>query len=193
MPTDNDIDYRQFTRSDLLEALASIDAEQYPRNHQHLIAEIAWRDAGNKPEAPPERPARVLAILRLRGVVTRSLGTNILYGAFGAFYLCLPLFLIFGLHEPVKQPGWAALLIAMTWVVATFYLFGFCVTYKFESGVVKCLWFGRHIMWEDRLDTLQNVESDFIKGLPTIYFVWPDHRRRLWLRASDLDSANVIA
>jgi hypothetical protein len=28
------------------------------------------------------------------------------------------------------------------WVIAAIYLFGFLVKYKFESGVVTCLWFG---------------------------------------------------
>jgi len=43
MPTDNDIDYRRFTRADLLDAKANIDAQQYPQNYQRLIAEIAFR------------------------------------------------------------------------------------------------------------------------------------------------------
>jgi hypothetical protein len=192
VPIDNDIDYRQFTRAQLLESLASIDAQRYPQNHQHLVAEIASRDSGSKPETPPEKPRRISRLLELRGKVRSSVGTKVIYGASGAFYLCMPLYLIFGLqHKPI-EPAWAVTGTAMIWVIAAFYLFGFCVTYKFESGVVKCLWFGGHTMWEDRLETLEDVETNFMKGLPTIYFVWSDHRRRLWLRVSDLDSAEVI-
>jgi hypothetical protein len=49
------------------------------------------------------------------------------------------------------------------------------------------------VMREDKMDTVESVRNNFIKGPPTVYFVWPDHRRRLWLRVSDLDSATVIA
>ena len=192
MPTDNDIDYRLFTRSKLLEALANIDAQQFPQNHQHLVAEIAARDRENRTETPPEKPERIARLVELRGEVTGSTGTKVIYGAFGAFYLCLPLFILWGFPGAVELV-WALVATAMVWGIASIFLFGFCVTYQFEPRVVKCLWFGRHVMWQDRLDTLQNVESDFTKGLPTIYFVWPDHRRRLWLRVSDLDPANVIA
>jgi hypothetical protein len=189
MPTDNDIDYGQFTRAQLLEALANIDAKRFPENHQHLVAEIASRDSGSKPETPPKKPMRISRLSELRGEVTSSIGTKVIYGASGAFYLCMPLYLIFGLqHKPI-EPAWAVAGTAMIWVIAAFYLYGFCITYKFESGVVKCLLFGRYIIWEDRLDKLEDVETNFVKGLPTIYFVWPDHRRRLWLRVSDLDSA----
>jgi hypothetical protein len=191
MATDNDIDYRRFTRTELLEALASIDAQQFPQNYHHLTAEIAWRDLGNRPETPLERPARVLRILELRGVVRRTVGTKMIYGGFGVFYFCLPLLLIFGVNQPVRGLGWAVAATAMIWVVAALYLYGFCVTYKFESGVVQCLWFGRHLKWEEGLDRLQDVKADFTKGLATIYFVWPEHRRRLWLRSADLDSAKI--
>jgi hypothetical protein len=193
MPTDNDIDYRQFTRAQLLEALANINAQQFPQNYQHLIAEIASRDAGDRPEIPPERPKPISRLMELRGDVTGSIGTKSIYGAFGVFYLCMPpVILIWGSPQSVELAR-AVAVTAIIWAFAAVYLFGFCVTYRFESGVVKCLWFGHHIIWEDKLDTLQDVKSDFIKGLPTIYFVWPDHKRRLWLRVSDLDSANAIA
>jgi hypothetical protein len=193
MPIDNDIDYRQFTRAQMLEALANINAQQFPQNYQQLIAEIASRDAGNRPETPPERPKPILRLTELRGDVTGSIGTKIIYRAFGVFYLCLPpVILIWGSPQSV-EPVWAVVGTAIIWAFAAVYLFGFCVTYRFESGVLKCLWFGRHVIWEDKLDTLQDVRSNFIQGLPTVYFVWPDHRRRLWLRVSDLDAANVIA
>jgi hypothetical protein len=191
MPTDNDIDYGQYTRTELSEALGSIDAQRYPKNHQHLLAELASRDAGNTPEIPPQRPRRIARLLELRREVTGSIGTKVIYGASGAFYLCLPLFIIWGFPGTVQRV-WAVVMTAMIWVVAATFLFGFCVTYKFESGVVKCLWFGRRVIWEDRLDTLQNIKSDFTAGLPTIYFKWPDHKRRLWLRASDLDFAKSV-
>jgi hypothetical protein len=193
MPIDKEIDYRHYTRAELLEALASIDSLRYPQNYQHLVAEIASRDSGTSAEPPPpDRPSRVLRLLELRGDVTVTIGTKIIYGALGAFYFCMPLYVIFGLPKPIDQPGWAAAAPALVWMIAAFHLFGFCVKYKFESGTVKCLWFGRHLMWEDKLDTLQNVVSSVVGGLPTIYFVWPNHRRRLWLRMSDLDSANAI-
>jgi hypothetical protein len=57
MTTDND--YRQFTRAELLEALSNIDAQNFPRNHQHLVAEIAARDRGVRPEIPSKRPERI--------------------------------------------------------------------------------------------------------------------------------------
>jgi hypothetical protein len=192
MPTDNDIDYRQFTRADLLDAKANIDAQQYPQNYQRLITEIAFRESGGRPEATPPKPERISRIIALRGDVTRSALTMFLYGAQGAFYLCLPLFIILGFPQKINIVG-AVVMTVIIWVVAAIYLFGFSVRYKFEPGVVKCLWFGGHVMWEDKLDTLESVQSNFIKGLPTVYFVWPDHRRRLWLRVSDLDSATVIA
>jgi hypothetical protein len=194
MPTDNDIDYRRYTHVELLEAKTNIDAGRYPQNYQHLIAEIAVRDSGGRPEAPREKPERILRLLALRGDMTRSTGTKFLYGAEGAFYLCLPLCLIWVVNKPIARPGWAvAAATAFVWGFAAIHLFGFCVTYRFESGVVKCLWFGRHIMWQERLDTLEDIQSDFTHGLPTIYLVWPDHRRRLWLRVSDLDYVNLIA
>jgi hypothetical protein len=193
MPTDNDINYRQFTRTQLSEALANIDAEQFPQNYQNLLAEIAVRKPDGGAETLSQRSVRVTRLQSSRGNVTLSVGTKLIYGASGAFYLCMPLFIIFGLHKPIVEPAWALAAIAMIWVVAAFYLYGFCVTYKFESGAITCVLFGRYVMWKDRLETLENIETNFIKGLPTIYFVWPDHRRRLWLRVSDLDSANVIA
>ena len=193
MPTDNEIDYRGFTRAELLEAKANIDAERFPQNYQRLIAEIAFRESGGRPEATPQKPERISRIITLRGDVTRSAGTMFLYGAQGAFYLCLPLFVIWGFNAPINEPKWAVVAIAFVWFIAAMYLFGFCVTYRFESGVIKCLLFGRHIMWQERLDTLESVESNFIHGLPTVYFGWPDHRRRLWLRAFDLDHVNLIA
>jgi hypothetical protein len=189
---DNNIDYRLFTRAQLLKSLANIDAQQFPLNYQHLTGEIASRDRDNRHEAVPERPKRISRLAEFRVDVKASTGTKVIYGGFGAFYLCLPLFLIWGLPATI-QNVWAVVITAMIWVVAAFYLFGFCVRYKFEAGIIQCLWFGSHVMWEDKLGTLQNVESNFIRGLPTIYFVWPDHRRRLWLRVSDLDSATEIA
>jgi len=193
MPTDSDIDYRRFTRADLLDAKANIDAERYPQNYQRLIAEIAIRESGGRPEATPQKPERISRIIALRGDVPRSAGTMFLYGTQGAFYLCLPLFIIWGFNEPIGEPKWAVVVIAFSWFMAAMYLFGFCVTYRFESGVIKCLWFGRHTMWQERLDTLESLESNFMHGLPTVYFVWPDHRRRLWIRTSDLNWATLIA
>jgi hypothetical protein len=192
MVTGKNIDYRQFTRAQLLEALANIDARRFPENHRHLVAEIASRASESRAEAPPEKPKRISRLAELRGEVTGSIGTKVIYGAFGAFYLCLPLFIIWGFPQTINMAA-AVVLTAMIWVVAAIYLFGFAVTYKFESGVVTCLWFGRHVMWEDKLDTLERVESNFIRGLPSVYFVWPDHKRRLWLRMSDLDSGTVVA
>ena len=190
MPTDND--YRQFTRADLLNAKANIDAQQYPQNYQRLIAEIAFRKSSGRPEAMPHKPERIARIIAPRGDVTRSAVTMFLYGAHGAFYLCLPLLITWGFPQKINIVG-TVVMTVIVWLVAAIYLFGFSVRYRFESGVVKCLWFGGHVMWEDKLDTLESVQSNFIKGLPTVYFVWPDHRRRLWLRLSDLDSATVIA
>jgi hypothetical protein len=190
MPTDND--YRQFTRADLLNAKANIDAQQYPQNYQRLIAEIAFRESSGRPEAMPHKPERIARIIAPRGDVTRSAVTMYLYGAQGAFYLCLPLLITWGFPQKINIVG-TVVMTVIVWLVAAIYLFGFSVRYRFESGVVKCLWFGGHVMWEDKLDTLESVQSNFIKGLPTVYFVWPDHRRRLWLRLSDLDSATVIA
>jgi hypothetical protein len=191
MPSDNDMDYRQFTRAELLEALTNIDALQFPQNHQRLIAEIAARERDVRPETPSKKPERISRLAELRGEVTGSIGTKVIYGALGAFYLCLPLVIIGACHGAV-QIVWAVVATAMIWVIAAFQLFGFCVTYRFEAGVVSCLLFGRHILWKDRLGMLQDVKSDFIQGLPTIYFVWPDHRRRLWLRVSDLDSVSDL-
>jgi hypothetical protein len=191
MPTDNEIDYRRFTRAELLDAKANIDAERYPQNYQSLIAEIAFRDSSGRPEVTPQKPERISRIITLRGDVTRSAGTMFLYGAQGAFYLCLPLIVIWGFNARVDGPKWAILAIVFAWFFAAMYLFGFCVTYRFESGIIRCLWFGRHTMWQERLDTLESVESNFIHGLPTVYFAWPDHRRRLWLRACDLDYVNL--
>jgi hypothetical protein len=86
MPTDNEIDCRRFTRADLLDAKANIDAQRYPRNYQRLIAEIAFRESGGRPEATLQKPERISRIIALRGDVTRSAGTMFLYGAQGAFY-----------------------------------------------------------------------------------------------------------
>lgn len=193
MPPDNDIDYRRFTRADLMDAKANIDADRYPQNYQRLIAELAFRESGGRPEATPQKPERISRIIALRGDVSRSALTMFLYGAQGAFYLCLPLFIIWGFNEPIREPKWAVVVIAFVWFIAAMYLFGFFVTYRFESGVIKCLWFGRHTMWQERLDTLESVESNFMHGLPTVYFGWPAHRRRLWLRVSDLDHVKLIA
>ena len=186
MPTDNDIDYRQYTREQLSEALANIDRRRYPQNYELLVSEIAARESGSRYVPPPERAKRVTHLFELRGNIKVSIGTKLLYGVSGAFYLCMPLYLIFALHKPIETLGWRVLVIVILWVIAAFHLFGLCVTYNFESGVVKCLWFGREVMWQERLDTLKDVETSVARGLVTIYFVWPDHRRRLWLRESDL-------
>jgi hypothetical protein len=186
MPTDDEIDYRQYTRDELSEALANIDRRQYPQNYEHLITEIAARESGSRYVPPPERPKRVAQLFELRGNIKVSKVTKLLYGVCGAFYFCMPLYLIFAFHRPIETLGWRVLAIALVWIVAAFHLFGLCVTYNFESGVVKCLWFGRDVIWQEKLDTLQDVETSVARGLVTIYFVWPNHRRRLWLRESDL-------
>src|SRR5579864_7908009 len=128
---------------------------------------------------------RVAQLFALRGNIKASIGTKLLYGVSGAFYFCMPLCLILTFHKPIEIFGWRVVAIALVWVLAAFHLFGLCVTYNFESGVVKCLWFGRDVMWQERLDTLKDVETSVARGLVTIYLVWPDHRRRLWLRESD--------
>ena len=137
-------------------------------------------------------PGLVERLLKLRGDVTGSVGTKILYGASGTFFLLLPLWIVFGFREHV-EPAWAVVATALIWMIAAFHFFGLCVTYRFDSGVVKCLWFRRHIIWEEKLDKLEDIKSNFARGLSTIYLVWPDHRRRLWLRMSDLDSTNAMA
>jgi hypothetical protein len=186
MPTDNDIDYGQYTRDQLSEALTNIDRRRYPQNYEHLVTEIAVRDSGSRYVPPPERAKRVTQLFELRGNIKVSIATKLLYGVSAVFYFCMPLYLMLAFHKPIEALGWRVVAIAFVWAVAAFHLFGLCVTYNFESGVVKCLWFGRHVMWQERLDTLQDVETSDARGLVTIYFVWPDHRRRLWLRESDL-------
>jgi hypothetical protein len=61
VPTDGDIDYRSLTREQLGEALSNIDAPQFPKNYQRLIAEIAARDGGRAQEPPPDDPRLVVA------------------------------------------------------------------------------------------------------------------------------------
>jgi hypothetical protein len=184
MPTDTD--YRQYTRDQLSEALANIDRRRYPQNYEHLVAEISARENGNRYEPPPKTAKCVTRLFELRGDIKASIGTKLLYGVSGAFYFCMPLCLIYAFHKPIDTLDWGVAAIVLVWMGAAFHLFGLCVTYNFESGVVKCLWFGRRIMWQERLDTLQNVEASAAHGLVTTYFVWPDHRRRLWLRETDL-------
>ena len=52
MPIDNDVDYRALSREQLGEALENIDAARFPKNHEHLLAEIAARDTG-RVHVPP--------------------------------------------------------------------------------------------------------------------------------------------
>jgi hypothetical protein len=195
--TDNDIDYRQLTRTELSEALANIDAQRFPQNYQHLLAEIALRNSGGRLDPPHEVPKRISRLRALQGDVAVSFVTKAIYGGLGAFYLGMPLCIIWVLPRFIPAPdltlGWAFVGTALAWVVAALFLFGLCVTYRFESGVIECLWLGRHLIWKDKLDALENVKSDFTKGLPTVYFVWPDHKRRLWLRVSDLEPIDAIA
>jgi hypothetical protein len=188
MPTDGDIDYCQFSRVQLLESLANIDPQQYPQNHQHLLAEIARRDS-DFAERQPDKPKRVLQVLKLRGNVTGSVVTKVFYGAAGMFYCLLPVYVIVGVHKPISSSGWAAAATVIVWIIAAFHLFGLCVTYRFENGAIRCLLFNRHILWKDTLDSLEDVQDSWAKGLITTYFVWPDHRRRLWLSVTDLESA----
>jgi hypothetical protein len=195
--TDDDIDYTQLTRAELSEALANIDAQRFPQNYRHLLAEIALRDSGGRSDPPHEVPKRISRLRGLQGDVAVSFVTKAIYGSLGAFYFGLPLCIIWVLPRFIPAPdwraGWAVVGTALIWVVAAFFLFGLCVTYRFESGVIKCLWLGRRIIWKDKLDALEDVKSDFTKGLPTVYFVWPDHKRRLWLRVSDLEPIDAIA
>jgi hypothetical protein len=194
--SDNDIDYRQLTRAELSQSLVNIDAQRFPENYRHLLAEIAFRDSGGGSEPPPEVPKRLSRLLKLHGDVAVSLLTKAVYGGLGTFYFALPLCIMWVLPKFIAAPewgvGWAVAGTAIIWLFAALFLFGLCVTYRFESGVIKCLWFGRYILWKDSLDTLEDVASDFTKGLPTVYFVWPDHKRRLWIRVSDLDSSDVV-
>lgn len=197
MATDDNIDYRQWTRTELSEALANIDAQRFPRNYRRLLAEIAVRNSDGPSGPAREVPHRISRLRGLRGDIVVSFVTKAIYGSLGASYFAMPLGIIWMLPRfspaPDWRVGWAIAGTALIWVVAALFLFGLCVTYRFESGVVKCLWLGRHIMWQDKLDELEDVKSDYTKGLPTVYFVWSDHKRRLWLRVSDLGPIGSIA
>jgi hypothetical protein len=76
MPTDNEIDYRRFTRAELLDAKVNIDARQYPQNYQRLIAEIAFRESGGRPEATPQKPERISRINATLTAAVQRLSTN---------------------------------------------------------------------------------------------------------------------
>jgi hypothetical protein len=186
MATDNDIDYRQMTRAELSEALSNIDAQRFPQNHAHLLAEIAYRNSGGRSEPAPTVPAEILRLRQERGDVRPSLATKVIYGGFGAFYFLMPICLMAFVPQKIAGPVSAVVATAIIWLIAALFLFGLCVTYRFESGLVTCLLFSRHILWKERLDTLKKVESNDTRGLPTLHFVWPDRKRRLWLRMSDL-------
>jgi hypothetical protein len=197
MATDNDVDYRQYSHSELLEALANIDGHRFPQNYERLVAEITLRNSGGGSERAHEVPTCILRLLNIRRNVAVSFVTKAIYAGVGAFYFCMPLFIIWILPRFIYAPdwtvGWAVAGTAMIWAVAGLYLFGLCVTYRLESGVIKCLWFGRYLVWQDKLATLADVKSNFIKGLPTVYLVWPDHKRRLWIRVSDLELTATVA
>jgi hypothetical protein len=53
MPTDDDTDYRTYTRAELEEALGNIDADRYPTNYAHLRKELDARVHGTSLEPQP--------------------------------------------------------------------------------------------------------------------------------------------
>jgi len=117
MPTDDDTDYRTYTRVELEEALGNIDADRYPTNYAHLRKELDARVDGTSREPPPVDTSRTDAKigswveLTIAGMVT-------FYALIGALRGDLVIPGLLG-RRPIHLAGLAACIATVAALMAT--------------------------------------------------------------------------
>jgi hypothetical protein len=111
MPSDDDTDYRKYTRAELEEALGNIGAARYPINYGHLRKELGARADGTSREPSPVDTSETDAAMGFWVELAIAVMVT-LYALIGALRgdLLIPLFLG---HRQIHLAGVAA------WIAAT--------------------------------------------------------------------------
>jgi hypothetical protein len=125
----------------------------------------------------------------LRAEITPSLGLRLSYGVWALAFFALPIALLMTLNHPDTSLAIKLFVLAASWVVASRFLVGLFLSYRFDGGGIACVWLRRRVLWTDGLGGLTDVRDAGGRGPTGVMLIWPDRERRLWLSVHDIDAA----